>query len=351
MQYLQLTELLEVNLKHESDTRQATGHVGSHMVAELLKIGRHEITAISRHDSQSQPPEGVKVVRVDYSDEDALTSALRGQDFLIISLFSRTPPEVHTKICNAAGKAGIKWIMPNVYGMDIENETLMKESVYGPTSVKCVGDVKNSGANYVVMACSFWYEWSLSGGHGDVLDFYGIAIASRKAVFFDDGTQKINTSTLVQCGRALAALLNLPLTKESPDQPALEDWKNKPLYVSSFRVSQRDMLDSVHRALGTTDKDWTIDYEPAEKRVAEGLEGMKKGDFAGFARAMYTRVFYKNGDGDFGTKRRLANDILGLPKEDFDEVTKWVVDKIEKGESVYEINASDLKKLKQVPEV
>ncbi|KAJ4298943.1 hypothetical protein N0V90_004186 [Kalmusia sp. IMI 367209] len=320
----------------------ATGHVGSHIVTELLKADRHEITAISRHDSKSTPPEGVKVARVDYSKEDEIVAALRGHDFLIISLGAQTAPEVHPAICNAATKAGVKWIMPNVWGMDPENTRLIEENVYGSIAKKGIAEAEAAGANYVVLACSFWYEWSVAAG----LNFYGIDIKERKAVFFDDGNQKINTSTLQQCGRAVAALLRLPITKEDPAKPALEDWKNKPLYVSSFLVSQRDMLDSIHRALGTTDKDWEIASEPAVERTNKALAEMQKGNFAGFAQAMYTRFFYKTGDGPYAKEgdgnyeavHGLANEALGLPKEDFDETNKWVVEKKLKDGFVYDVH-------------
>ena len=86
--------------------------------------------------------------------------------------------------------------------------------------------------------------------------------------FYDDGKTQIDVSTWDQCGRAIAGLLSLP---ESGTSPCVADWKNKPLYINSFKVSQRDMLDSLHRVLGNTDKDWTIDYEPTDQRYKRGL--------------------------------------------------------------------------------
>ncbi|KAK3303051.1 uncharacterized protein B0T15DRAFT_262294 [Chaetomium strumarium] len=308
----------------------ATGHVGSHIVSELLKNGRHEITALTRQGSNSKCPEGVKVAPVDYSKEETIVEALRGHDFLIISLSTSAPPDVHPTICSAAGKAGIQWIMPNAYGMDPKNDRLLNDNVYGKVVREAMSDVKSAGANYVILTCGFWYEWSLVAG----TDFFGFDVKDKKAVLFDDGTQKISTSTLAQCGRAVAALLDLPVTKEG-GKPALEDWKDNGLYVASFHVSQRDMLDSIHRAMGDSDSDWTIMYEPSEERTNKALDELKKGSFAGFAQAMYTRYFYKNGDGDFETMHGLANEKLGLPKEDLDAITKWTVDKKLKDGFVY----------------
>lgn len=109
----------------------------------------------------------------------------------------------------------------------------------------------------------------------------------------------------------------------------MEDWKNKSIYMSSFRVSQRDMLDSVHRVLGTSDADWTISYEGSLERYQRGMAELQAGNQMGFARAMYSRIFFPQGDGDFETMRGLANEKLGLPREDLDEITKRAVDMAE----------------------
>lgn len=194
-----------------------------------------------------------------------------------------------------------------------------------------MADVKSAGANYIILACGFWYEWSVVAG----TDKYGFDVQEKKAVLFDDGTQKINTSTLTQCGRAVAALLNLPVTKED-SSPALEDWKDNALYVSSFLVSQRDMLDSIHRAMGDSDSDWTMTSEAAEERTNNAVGELQKGKFVGFVVAMYTRNFYKNGDGNYEATQGLDNDKLGLPKEDLDEITKWAVEKKLRDGAVYD---------------
>ncbi|KAL5390502.1 hypothetical protein PMIN04_004467 [Paraphaeosphaeria minitans] len=94
---------------------------------------------------------------------------------------------------------------------------------------------------------------------------------------------------------------------------AVEDWKNEALYVSSFLVSQRDMLDSVHKVL---------------RRLGQKMEYYVRAlERARYAQAMYTQVFYQNGDGNYEAAQGLANERLGLPKEDLDAVTKWAVKK------------------------
>jgi hypothetical protein len=141
---------------------------------------------------------------------------------------------------------------------------------------------------------------------------------------FDEGKTRINSSTWRKCGRALAAFLSL---REFPDDSNDESlttsqWRNKQLYISSFKISRRDMFDSLHRVIGTTDEEWNIRYQPTAERYENGLDDMKKGIRLGFLRAVYARVFFPNGGGDFESSRGLANYLLELPKEDPDEATK-----------------------------
>ena len=282
------------------------------------------MTAITRQGSKGEFPAGVKIARVDYENEDSLVAALRGQQFFIITLSVYAPADTHSKLVKAAAKAGVPYIMPNAYGSDVANESLFDERIYVSNSIEGCNEIQSLGASYIAMVCGFWYEWSLALGD----NFFGINIKDRRATFFDAGTEPINVSTWEQCGRAIAGLLSLP---ESGADPALSQWKNKPFYCASFRVSQRDMLDSVHRVIGTSDKDWTITHAPSAQRYEEAIEELQAGQPMGRVKAMYTRVFFPNGGGDFESTRGLSNDVIGLPKEKLDEASARAVKMVESG--------------------
>ncbi|EHK18083.1 uncharacterized protein TRIVIDRAFT_67296 [Trichoderma virens Gv29-8] len=307
----------------------AGGQVGKHIAEELLKTGKHNVTAITRFGSDSELAAGVKVVQVDYDDEQTIVDALKGQQFLFISLAVTAPKDTQAKLIAAAAKAGVSWIMPNSYGLDLANKEVMKDTLGAPAAEAGVAAVEKAGLSWVYMTCSFWYEYSLSMGDS----WYGFDIPNKKVTFFDDGKTRINTSTWRQCGRAAAHLLSL---KELPDDendqsPTVSQWRNKGLYISSFLASQRDMLDSLNRVLGTTDGDWQIEYEPSDVRYKRGLQIFQTGNLVGFALALYSRAFYPNGDGNYEAKQGLANKALGLPEEDFDEATKLAVEMAEEG--------------------
>lgn len=131
-----------------------------------------------------------------------------------------------------------------------------------------------------------------------------------------------------QVGRAVAALLSLPIKPEGSNKKAcLENLKNKVVYVNSFTVSQKDMLESALRVTGTKEDDWTITKEPARERYSSGVEEMKQGKRIGFAKMMFTRVFYPDGCGDFERSKGTLNSLLDLPKEDIDVSTKAAIER------------------------
>lgn len=95
----------------------ASGQQGSHIVSELLAKGDHTVTAITREDSSGTFPKAVQVKKINYDSQDSIVAALKGQDALIITMSVRAPQEQVTKLIEAAGTAGVKWIVPNEWGL------------------------------------------------------------------------------------------------------------------------------------------------------------------------------------------------------------------------------------------
>jgi NmrA-like family len=270
----------------------------------------------------------VEVKKIDYADQASLVEALQGQDALIITMSVRAPPDQQTKLIEAAATADVAWVLPNEWGYDTSNAGLRKDIPMNDKH-KYLDQIEQLGrSSWIGVTCGFWYEYSLSSGPPT----YGFDFKNRAVTFIDDGNTHVNTSTWIQCGRAVAKLLAF---KVSPDDandtsPCLTHYKNKFIYISSFNLSQRDILDSVMRVTGTTLDDWKIEHEESPSRYKAGMEAMKKGDYKGFAQMMYTRVFYQDGSGSYEASKGLQNDVLGLPKEDLDEYTKIAVQLAEK---------------------
>ncbi|KAB5536696.1 hypothetical protein GE09DRAFT_1140978 [Coniochaeta sp. 2T2.1] len=312
----------------------AGGQIGRHITEQLLKTGKHAVTAVTRRDSTSKLPQGVKVAAVDYNDQASIVAALKGQQFLVITLSVFAPPNTHGKLVRAAAEAGVLYILPNWYGGDPLEEKLINETHLGAMKEAQRAEIESlAGLAWVALCCGFWYEFSLGGGPNR----YGFDFTKRSVVFFDEGTVAVNTTTWPQCGRAVAGLLSL---KELPDDaednaPTLSQFANGIVYVSSFRISQQDMFESVKRVTGTTDSSWKITHEPSLQRYHDAVDAMKKGDRAAFGRQMYTRCFFPDSNNDYESKRGLHNDLFGLPKEDLDEWTREAVRMAENNEVPY----------------
>jgi hypothetical protein len=211
--------------------------------------------------------------------------------------------------------------MPNYFGYGIKDRKLSGRYELSNFEHFIEHVEKTPGVDYIALVCGFWYEFSLAMGE----PWLGFRIRERSVTMYDDGAKKVSMSTWDACGRAVAGLLSLPVEAGgAASGVGLEKWRNDGVYVSSFLVSQRDVLESLHRVLGTTDEDWTIRYEPVAKRMEDGRKEFAEGKMLGFAKALYAGVFASK-ESDYETGQELDNEKLGLEKEDLDEATKRAV--------------------------
>lgn len=300
------------------------------------------MTAITRQASTARFPDGVQVRRYTPGDHASLVEALRGQEFLVLTLPAGGAADkdgLEVALVRAAAEAGVSYVMPNVYGPDPLNEAMMADVHLGAAAAKREVErlretTGTGGLQWVMLATGFWYEWSLVG-HGAVR--FGCDLARRTMTFFDDGEAVITTSTWDQCGRALAALLALSWLRESSSSShddkgvaVLDDWADRAVYISSFRVRQKDLFASALRVTGTAADDWTVRHEDSQERFARAQARMTGGDdvdaaarLAAFSTQLYTRIFFPTGEGDHATRQGgLANAALGLPAEDMDAATR-----------------------------
>ena len=241
------------------------------MAKELVATGKHNVTAITRADSMSKLPDGVRVAKIDYDKPETLVEALKGQDALVITL-NVFAQQQQDKLIQAAGEAGVKWLLPNEWSPDTAHEGLAKEVVGFGESGKTQTKILELGkSSFVAVTCGFWYEWSLS-----IPLAFGIDSLKQEATLFDEGEAKMSVSTWPQVGRAVASLLSLPIKPEGGDENrCLDHFKNKHIYIASFTVSQKDMLDSCLRVTGTKIEDWKITKEPSVDRYKAGMQAMQ----------------------------------------------------------------------------
>lgn len=87
------------------------------------------------------------------------------------------------------------------------------------------------------------------------------------------------------------------------------------------------MLASAQRVTKTLESDWTITSEGSRERYESGLQEIKEGSRIGFAKMLYTRIFYPDGSGDTEHNKGSVNGMLGLPKEHLDAATEAALER------------------------
>ncbi|KAJ1561201.1 hypothetical protein HK405_004628, partial [Cladochytrium tenue] len=302
--------------------QEAGGNVGRHIAEALLATGKHEVTAITRVDSTTTLPEGIKVKKVDYTDHDGLVAALKGQDVLVITLGLMAPPTADEVLTRAAAAAGVPWVLPNDWSCAADDSVLRDVPGLGKVRRAAALVAEAGRSSYISVASGFWYEWSLSMEYG-----YGFDIVNRAVTFYDNGEAPMSTSSWPQVGRAVAALLSLPVESPPDGAPSLSGYRNKQVIVRSFVVTQKDMFASLLRVTGTTAADWKVTYQASDARYAAGRQMMADGQMrAGYATQLYARLFYPDGSGVFHGKATI-NAELGLQEEDVDTCTRAAVER------------------------
>lgn len=303
---------------------KAGGRSGGFIAKSLLETGRFTITALTRPDSSSELPYGAKVAKASNDDHDALVAALRGQDVLLITLSVLAPEGTQGKLIRAAADAGVPWVVPNDWGFDTTDEAVVNDVPGASKTPQGRKDIVETGvSSYISFTTGFWYEWSLA-----IPPSFGFDFPNKTATFFDDGETKISSSTWPQVGRAVASLLSLPIKPEGGDaERCLEHFRNKVVYVNSFNVSQKDMLDSILRVTGDKSEDWAITKEPAKERYGAAAKALQGGDRMAYVRMMYTRIFFDDGNGNFEARKGTSNKLLGLPHESLDEATSRSIER------------------------
>ena len=134
---------------------------------------------------------------------------------------------------------------------------------------------------------------------------------THTALIYDDGDIRVSYTNLDAIGEAVGAILRKP-----------HETANKYLFISSFTVSQNEILASLEK---TTASKWTVNRASTVEAEREGKEKLTNGDFSG-VRSLLARIMYgADMGGDFEKKPALANKALGLPRESLDATVHAVV--------------------------
>ncbi|KAI9666112.1 MAG: hypothetical protein M1821_004047 [Bathelium mastoideum] len=281
----------------------ASGNLGPSVVDQLLKAG-FSVSALTRQNSNSTPPSGVKAIPVDYTSVDSLTAALKGHDAVVSTL----NPDVvdQTPIIDAAIAAGVSRYLPSEFGCDTLNANVRKLPVFA-AKAKTVDYIsqkaKEGKISYTLVITGPFLDWCLPTPF--LVNFEGPV-----ADIFDGGDNKVSTTMLADIGRAVAGVLKHPAETE-----------NRAVYVESAAVSQNQLLAIASKVTGKkfeTRPASTVEHEK------QAHEKFKQGDMSSMVTFILRAVW---GGQEFEAKfeKPLDNKLFGVNKlteKQLEEVVK-----------------------------
>lgn len=204
----------------------AAGNLGTAILASLTASNKFNITVFSRSGSTSKFPTGTKVVEVDYSSVESLTSALAGQDALI-SAFASLAVGGQNNLIDAALAAGVKRFLPSEFGSNLSNPKTRALPVFAmkvSTQEYLVEKCKNSSLSYTLVHNGPFLDWGLQVG-------FLVNTADGKPTLFDGGDLPFSTTTLSSVGDAVVGVLS-----------HFDETKNRTVYVQNMVTTQNKIL-------------------------------------------------------------------------------------------------------------
>src|SRR6478735_8266705 len=295
----------------------ASGQLGKPTIDALVELGAHTITAIQRPEAASTFPVGITVKKGNLRDEAFLTEVLKGQDVLVLMPPLAQLVELQEPAIRAAANAGVPYILPSEFGPDPLAVQLVEENELLIAKKRIRDLIESIGvSSWISIAVGPWLDAGLTAG------LWGIEPKTRKATIWRGADAKINTATISHTAEAVAAVLSLP-------EAELAKYKNKAVYTPSFHLTQREILDAVQRATGTTDADWDIKTRDVNEVAREYEDKISQGDgVAPFVKFFITHFLEGHG-GDFNHKVHSMEleklEQLGLHKEDLVQAIKVVL--------------------------
>ncbi|TVY76252.1 Isoflavone reductase-like protein IRL [Fusarium oxysporum f. sp. cubense] len=291
-----------------------SGQLGKPTIDALLELGTHTITAIQRPEAASTFPVGITVKKGNLRDEAFLTEVLKGQDVLVLMPPLAQLVELQEPAIRAAANAGVPYILPSEFGPDPFAVQLVEENELLIAKKRIRDLIESIGiSSWISIAVGPWLDAGLNQG------LWGIEPKTRKATIWRGADAKVNTATISHTAEAVAAVLSLP-------EAELAKYKNKAVYTPSFHLTQREILDAVQRATGTTDADWDIKTRDVNEVAREYEDKISQGDgVAPFVKFFITHFLEGHG-GDFNHKVHSTEleklEQLGLHKEDLVQAIK-----------------------------
>lgn len=229
---------------------------------KALLEANFEVTVLTRAKKDTSDDRVGKVVEVDYTSLESLTSALQGQD-AVISLVGSSATDSQKILIDAAVAAGVKHFIPSDIGSCSTHPDLQAIPWYSSLAAvrKQLADHAKAGA----------FAWTVlaTGVFVDVLLTVPILFDfdNHTTVLLDGGNNRMSVTSLDSVGKAIAAIL------KNTDKTS-----NQVLFVSEAIVTQNSVLDLAKEV--RPDVEWTTTTAASSELLQQSLDGFAVGDYS-----------------------------------------------------------------------
>ncbi|KAL7620316.1 hypothetical protein AAE478_009310 [Parahypoxylon ruwenzoriense] len=290
----------------------ASGNFGTPITAALIKAG-FDVTVITRTESSSTFPDGIPVIRTEYTVEN-LTEALAGQDAVICAV---GPAGISTQVAmiDAAKAAGVKRFIVDDFGWGPNSRSLPEFRKIGAQRQVAWGHAKkiaeeNPGFTYTGVTIGNPIDWAIKR-----FSTMGFDVKQQSAIIYDDGTEEFTGTTLEGIGQAVVGVL------KHPDETA-----NRFVKARSIQTCQNQLLDAFQRVTGQA---WEVQHTSTKDLLKSGRNKHQSG-IGGWVLDLVVYQLYDPGEGRCIVASRDDSDaeLLGLAEETPDDIARKVFSSI-----------------------
>jgi nucleoside-diphosphate-sugar epimerase len=288
----------------------ANGTLGPAILSALLGAC-YPVTVLSRSTSKSNStyPSTVSLRSIPSSPtKDDYITALSGQDVLITT-FAGTNASLQITLADACVAAGVKRFIPADFGSCDSSSPLALKLMPLYQGKKEVREYLQSLAragklSWTSLVTGHFFDYGLASG------LLLMDLNKKKIVMVDGGQVLWSTSTLERVGEAVVAILRNE-----------EKTRDKMLYIQSFSISQRKLLEVCEKVQG---QKWDVEevksgkfMKEMKKRIDEGEDHEATENLVGVVGII---------DGDWRRKDGFANEMLGLKEGDLEGEVRKVIE-------------------------
>ncbi|OIW23591.1 NAD(P)-binding protein [Coniochaeta ligniaria NRRL 30616] len=285
----------------------ASGNFGTPITAALAAAG-FDVTAISRLDSTSVFPPGLRVARVAYTLPD-LSQALEGQDAAVCVV---GPGGMHLQstMVDAAAAAGVRRFIVDDFGWGRESRSfpefgeIHRGRTRGWDRARERADGEGEGGfSWTGISTGNPVDWALRR-----FPMMGFDVVKREAVIYDSGTEEFSGTTLEGIGQAVVGVLSHP-----------EETRNRFVRVMSVKTCQNELLEAFE---GVTGVKWEVRRDTTGRLLESGREKNREGRPGWVLELVVTQLF-QEGEGRglvARTREETDSDLLGVREESVRDV-------------------------------